>query len=522
MAERTTDQVLPAARRAGVCLHVTSLPGRFGIGEIGPAASGFIDTLRRMQLGVWQFLPLGPTAYGDSPYQSLSTFAGNELLISTDELLRQSLLEPGDVEALARLPDEYVDYGRLVPLKYALLDKAADRFTRAADADRKMRFDEFVDRFDASWLHDYALFRVLKAEHGQRPWPKWRSRFAGRDPAALKQLADDHAEHIERLKVIQFLFHDQWQRLRNYANEQGILLFGDMPFYIALDSADAWANPDLFRLDRRGRPDTVAGVPPDYFSANGQRWGNPLYEWSAHRQSDFRWWTDRMRSTLDSCDLVRIDHFRGFESYWAVPARAKTARKGIWEQGPGDAIFDAMRSRLGPLPVVAEDLGVITPAVEALRDRHGFPGMVVLQFSMTEPDFDLGAVRENCVCYTGTHDNDTALGWIRGNDGGVRNCKGLKKMREIVLARTGGNEATIASDLIRMAFASPARLAMAPMQDYLGLGSEARLNTPGKAGGNWRWRLRDDAPDENMVSRIARLVRDAGRAVDAETSGETE
>ena len=514
MTEHNSERVLPASRQAGVCLHVTALPGRFGIGEIGPDAIGFVDELKRMQLGVWQFLPLGPTAYGDSPYQSLSTFAGNEMLISTEELLRHALLKRSETDALARLPRDFVAYRRLVPLKTELLDRAAKRFFAHARSAQKSRFDDFVERSDRQWLHDYALYRVCKSLHGQRPWPKWPRAHARRDGAALRQIETEQSAQIDHLKVLQFLFHEQWRRLREYAVSQGVRLFGDMPFYVALDSADAWTNPELFQIDRAGRANKVAGVPPDYFSAKGQRWGNPLYEWPAHSASGFRWWTERMRHAMSVADLVRIDHFRGFAGYWAVPARLKTARKGAWEPGPGDAIFDAMRAELGPLPVVAEDLGVITPDVEALRDRQGFPGMVVLQFSLPDPEFDPGAVKEHCVCYTGTHDNDTALGWIRGSSGKVRDRKSVATMRDIVLSKIGGSADTIAMDLVRSAFATPARLAMAPMQDYLGLGSEARFNTPGTSGGNWRWRLQGEMLDESLVSRVQGLVDRADRTLD--------
>ena len=347
MTDQQSTHVLPEGRRAGVCLHMTALPGPYGIGEIGDEAHHFVDALRRMGLGVWQFLPVGPTAYGDSPYQPLSTFAGNDLLISTADLVRRSLLEPTEVFPLQQLPKDFVDYGRLIPIKNELLTRAAERFPVRANARQKARFDDFLERHDDLWLHEYALFRILKSRHKQRPWPQWEPLFVHHDERALRRLESKGAQSLETLKVIQFLFHDQWRRLRNYANESGVQLFGDLPIYIALDSSDAWANPTLLRMDRDGQPDAVAGVPPDYFSADGQLWGNPLYDWPAHAATEFRWWSERMRVAMWLADIVRVDHFRGFEGYWAVPAGAQTARDGAWESGPGDAVFEAMKVIVG-------------------------------------------------------------------------------------------------------------------------------------------------------------------------------
>lgn len=504
-------QTLPSGRRAGVCLHITSLPGRYGIGEIGPDARAFIDKMHNMELAVWQFLPTGPTAYGDSPYQPLSTFAGNEMLISIADLLGMGLLDKQEVEELTTLPEHFVDYGALIPIKNRLLDIAAQRFLARASDELTAQFSDFLAVNDASWLNDYALFRILKARHGERPWPEWQPEYVRRDQHALEELETSAVSRLRAVKIIQFLFFYQWRQLRGYAHSKGVTLFGDMPICIALDSADAWASRDILRLGEDGRPDNVAGVPPDYFSEDGQLWGNPLYDWDNHAEQGYTWWVNRLRATTELVDIVRIDHFRGFEAYWSVPADAATARVGAWEPGPGDAIFDAMQAALGALPIVAEDLGVITAEVEALRDRHHIPGMKVLQFDVSEPDFQLSDVGDNSVCYTGTHDNDTTLGWFRGSPDDIRSAEEIARTQQAALAITGGTPATIHTDLIRTAFATKARLAIAPMQDYLGLGSEARLNTPGKPGGNWRWRVLDAQLPPEVCRTIAKMVRESGR-----------
>jgi len=506
-------QVLKPARRAGVSLHITSLPGRYGIGEIGAEARRFIDRMRAMELSVWQFLPLGPTAYGDSPYQPLSSFAGNEMLIDTEALIAEGYLGEEEVSELTTMPERHVDYGAVIPVKHRILNLAASRFDDRASTAARQAFQAFLVGNDERWLHDYALFRILKSRHGERPWPEWQREYVERAPAALRELGETAAEEIRAIKIVQYWFHTQWQSLRAYAHAQGVELFGDMPICIALDSADAWAHRDLLRVDREGRPDSVAGVPPDYFSEDGQLWGNPLYAWENHAASGYAWWIERMRASAELADLVRIDHFRGFEAYWAIPAESETARTGRWEPGPNDAIFDAMRNALGNLPIVAEDLGVITPEVEALRDRHRIPGMVVLQFDVTDPTFSLEAVRANTVCYTGTHDNDTTIGWFRGSPNDMRSAEEIRQTQETVLRFTGGSAETVHLDLIRAAFSAPSLLAIAPMQDFLGLGSEARINTPGTSSDNWRWRILDTQLSEEVCDNVASMVRESGRAV---------
>lgn len=497
-------------RRAGVGMHISSLPGPHGIGDIADSSRAFIDRLVDMGISVWQFLPLGPTAYGDSPYQPLSAFAGNANLVGLSALVRDGLLSATEVAVLEDMPRGYSDYGRLIPVKRALMEEAARRLRARSGNGLVAEFEAFQHRH-RDWLDDYALFRVLKTAHGERPWPEWESAFVHRDPSALRKAAEKYRDSMEVTCVTQFLFDRQWRELKDYAAERGICLFGDIPIYIALDSADAWANREMLLIDDDGRPDAVAGVPPDYFSDDGQLWGNPLYDWDYHERNGYRWWIERMKHIGRQTDLVRIDHFRGFESFWTVPYGETTAKNGKWVPGPGDKLFKAMREALGPLSIVAEDLGVITPEVDALRLGQGLPGMVVLQFEVGDPDFELEAIDENSVCYTGTHDNDTTLGWFRGNGDDTRTEEEMKREQANTLAATGGTPETIHMDMIRLAYSSKACLAVAPMQDYLGLGSEARLNTPGTTRDNWRWRMGEAALTPGLVATVAEMVSSAER-----------
>lgn len=503
--------VLPERPAAGTALHFTSLPSPHGIGDIGDAAHAFLDALGTMKLSVWQFLPTGPTAYGDSPYQPLSAFAGNENLIGLDPLVRAGYLEAEELDVLHDLPRDTVDYGSVIPRKAALLDRAAGRFLGEAGEEERAAFQAFLDEHGAAWLDDYALFRILKAQHGERPWPEWAPEYVHREPEALERIRERHAGELEAIRVQQFFFDTQWARLKTAANDRGVRLFGDMPIYIALDSSDAWAHPEILRIDEDGRPDAVAGVPPDYFSADGQLWGNPLYDWDFHAGQDYRWWVERVRHAARLNDLVRIDHFRGFEAYWAVPFGETTARGGQWEPGPRDGLFEAMERQLGALPIVAEDLGVITPEVDALRHRHQIPGMVVLQFDVSDPAFDPQAINPHSVCYTGTHDNDTTVGWFEGGRDDTRSEEELLETRENVLRLTDGAPETIHLDLVELAFSTPARLAVAPLQDFLGLGTQARINIPGTTNDNWRWRFLPDQLSPTFQRGVARLVEASGR-----------
>ncbi|NND58099.1 MAG: 4-alpha-glucanotransferase [Xanthomonadales bacterium] len=498
-------------RKAGVGIHISSLPGAHGIGDIADSALSFLDTLIEMDIGVWQFLPTGPTAYGDSPYQPLSAFAGNAMLIGMRPLVQLGLLDADDLSPLQNLPRDFVDYGRLIPAKRALLAKSAERFANRSVNGLRADYEDFLHLHDANWLDDYALFRVLKSLHGERPWPEWEKGFVRRDPAALEKVKNEQRVAIEHGRIKQFLFWRQWQHLRAEAAGKGICLFGDMPIYISLDSSDAWSHPEMLLIDQDGRPSEVAGVPPDYFSADGQLWGNPLYDWSHHERTGFQWWVERMKHAASLSDVVRIDHFRGFESFWSVPFGCETAREGEWVPGPGDRLFEKLEQALDRLPIVAEDLGVITPEVDKLRLDHGMPGMVVLQFEIGDPEFDIGALDQNSVCYTGTHDNDTTVGWFLGTGEDTRTEKEVLETRKLALEVTEGSADTIHMDMIRLAYSSLATLAVAPMQDYLGLGSEARLNIPGTTLNNWRWRMQEGELNAALIESVNNEVQAASR-----------
>ncbi len=505
-----TPRGWPATPTAGVCMHITSLPSPHGIGDIAEASLAFLDLLSEMKLGVWQTLPTGPTGFGDSPYQALSAFAGNELLVGLQPLMQEGWIRKEELAPLERLPRGRVDYQAVNTLKWPLLRLAAQRFLESAANDTAL--GAFHDKTGEAWLDDYALYRVIKRHHGEISWIDWPAPLAQRDPGALARFAAEHERELAEIRVIQFWFERQWRALRRAASRAGITMFGDLPFYLAYDSADTWAGRELLELDEDGRPTRVAGVPPDYFSDDGQLWGNPLYHWQRHAENGFDWWIARLEAAASRHDLLRIDHFRGFESYWAIPANAETAREGQWCAGPGDALFDTLRNALGELPVVAEDLGIITDAVTGLRQRHAIPGMRVLQFELADPGFSPADIAEDCVCYTATHDNDTTAGWFSARPASRQAAEAHRKARRNALRLSGGSAQTIHDDLLKLAQESPARVALAPMQDYLGLGSEARLNTPGKASGNWRWRMLANQPEAGRVGEIAAAISACGRA----------
>lgn len=489
-------------RKSGILLHPTSLPGPGGIGSLGDDAYRFVDFLRHAGQSLWQVLPLGPTGYGNSPYSCYSAFAGNPLLISLETIAEEGDLDPADM--IAETPADRVDYQLVESCKCGLLSQAAANFFAAADLPRKQEFWHFCDT--TFWLHDYALFMALKGHYKAKNWRSWPERIARRHPEAIEDLSRQLGPTIGEQKYLQWQFFRQWQRLKAYANARDIAIIGDIPIFVAYDSADVWANPHLFHLDESGRPTVVAGVPPDYFSKTGQLWGNPLYNWDRMAAKGFGWWVARLKNDLVLYDMVRVDHFRGFESYWEVPAGARTAVHGRWVQGPGDALFHAMLSALGPLPIIAEDLGVITPAVEALRDRFGFPGMKILQFAFGSdpgnPYLPHNHVRD-CVVYTGTHDNDTTAGWFASIGEKERShvCRYL---------HIAGDEMPWA--LVRAALASVAHTAVVPLQDILALGGEARMNVPGVAAGNWSWRYPAGALDERLAGRLRELTELYGRA----------
>lgn len=495
-------------RAGGVLLHPTSLPGPDGIGDLGPGMSAWLDWMSQAGCRWWQILPLGPTGYGDSPYQSGSSFAGNPLLISLDLLREDGVLRQEDFAGRPSFPAGRVDYGAVIAHKDGMLRLACRRFARGESPSLEAKFQHFCQA-QAPWLEEYALFAALKRAHGGAAWVEWPEPLARRRGQAVRQAAQQAEAEIEAEKFLQFVFARQWGRVRREAAARGITLVGDVPIFVAHDSADVWANPRLFRLDRSGRPTVVAGVPPDIFTAGGQRWGNPLYRWRVLREDRYSWWIARLRSTLEKVDLVRLDHFLGFHAYWEVPADSPTAAVGRWVRGPGVEFFEALRGALGGLPIIAEDLGVITPGVIALRDQLDLPGMKILQFAFggeADHEFLPHNYPRRCVVYTGTHDNDTARGWYESAPEAERD-----RCRRYL----GVDGHDIAWDLIRAAWASVAEAAVAPLQDVLSLGNEARMNLPGKPDGNWSWRVRADQLTPELAGRLWEMNTLYGRTGDA-------
>ncbi|MFM7109390.1 MAG: 4-alpha-glucanotransferase [Planctomycetaceae bacterium] len=504
-----------ATRSAGILLHPTSLPGRFGIGELGPEAHRWLERLAAMGQRLWQLLPLGPTGFGDSPYQTLSTFAGNPLLVSFDALRDDGLVDADRLDALPPMPADHVAFGDVIGARLALLHEVAAAFPRRASAALRDGFEQFVDE-QGPWLEDYALFVSLKARFDGRAWTEWPADAAAREPGVLAAARRDLADGIHHARVGQFLFQEHWSRVRARAAALGISIIGDLPIFVAHDSADVWCRPDLFALAADGRPTVVAGVPPDYFSLTGQRWGNPLYRWDVHVAEGFAWWIARLRHAFALVDVLRIDHFRGFAASWEIPAADPTAEHGRWVPGPGRTLFDSATAALGPRPIIAEDLGVITPDVDALREELGFPGMRILQFAFGGEDREShrpGRYPENTVVYTGTHDNDTTVGWYRAEPGRdtTRSAAELADERHRVRVALGSDGSEINWDMIALALGTPARTAVCPLQDVIGLGSEARMNVPGRAWGNWQWRFRWDDLRPEAEERLARLTRAASR-----------
>lgn len=501
-------------RASGLLLHITSLPGPYGIGDLGPEAYRFVDALHRSGQTYWQLLPLVPVGHGNSPYAGLSTFAGNRLLISPDRLLEAGLLTEEDLAAYPTLPAGAVDFDAVTQAKDHLLHRAFDRFEAGASRIDSAGFEAYCERHGA-WLADYALFMTLKAAHDGAAWTDWQPALARREPGAMAEARERYGREIRERLFWQFLFDEQWAALKRYAASRGVRFFGDLPIYVAHDSADVWANPGLFSLDDAGHPTVVAGVPPDYFSETGQRWGNPIYRWDRMRENGFAWWTRRFARILEWVDLVRLDHFRGFEAYWEVPASEETAVNGRWVQGPGAALFDAIQTALGPLPVVAENLGVITPDVVALMERFRYPGMAILQFAFdgdADGDFLPHNYRRDLVAYTGTHDNDTVVGWWTDTRS-TQDAAQIERAHAFCRHYLGIEEDNaIHWAFIRALLASVAGLAVVPVQDLLGLGSEARMNTPGLADGNWVWRFSREMLTDETLERLRILTEIYGRS----------
>lgn len=481
---------------SAILLHPTSLPGPYGIGDLGPAAQRWLEWLASSGTRWWQLLPLGPTGYADSPYASFSAFAGNPMLISPELLREQGLLSASDLDEHPYFPEHEVDFGAVNAWKEGLLTRA---FRATASATAMQAEVAAFREAEQDWLDDYALFMALKDEHKQRPWWQWAAPLRNREPAALEDFRGEQQARIDRHAFLQFIFFQQWAALRERMAALDIRVIGDVPIYVARDSVDLWANPQLFELDAERNPTAVAGVPPDYFSETGQLWGNPLYAWGAHAEEGYAWWFARLRAVLKLVDVVRLDHFRGFYDYWAVPAGAETAVEGEWRQGPADDFFAAVRAEFGELPLIAEDLGEINPEVFKLRDRFDLPGMKILQFAFDsgmDNDFLPHNYPDNCVAYTGTHDNDTTVGWYATAPPGERAfCNDYLD--------TKGEH--IAWLFIETLWASRADLVAAPMQDFLELGSHARMNTPSTVGANWDWRLRAEDMSADLAERIAAL-----------------
>lgn len=495
-------------RSAGVLLHPTSLPSRFGIGDLGDAAYQFVDFLAAAKQTLWQVLPLGPTGYGDSPYQCFSAFAGNPMLVTPQRLVRDGYLPAEAISNVPPFPNSHVDFGWVIPYKTDLLRQAFAHYRNHGTAEQRKAFSHF-EAEHAWWLTDYSLFMALKnhfAEQSGGTWNTWPEDIRFRQPQAMAHWQKELAAEIELQKFMQFLFFNQWLDLKKYANDRNIQIIGDIPIFAAFDSADVWANQALFHLDETGAPTVIAGVPPDYFSETGQRWGNPLYRWDKMAANNYSWWLSRVTHSLLQADIVRIDHFRGFEAYWEIPAAEPTAVNGQWVKGPGADLFMTFEKELGQLPIIAEDLGVITEGVEALRDGFNLPGMKILQFAFggeRNSDFLPHSFTPNCVVYTGSHDNNTTLGWYLS-----ASSQEQDHLRRY--AASDGHDAVW--DLIRLAHASVARLAVIPMQDLLVLGEEARMNFPGKSGGLWAWRYTPDMVPNWLVSRLREMTELYGRA----------
>lgn len=483
-------------RSSGILLHPSSLPGNYGIGSLGNEALNFVDYLAKAGQKLWQVLPMGHTGYGDSPYQCFSIFAGNPILIDLDLIKDNGLLKAEDLTPEITFMDDRVDYGTVINFKHDLLKVAYNNFLNQRDLPETYQI--FIDENDF-WLQDYATFIALKGHFNGRPWWEWPHEFRFKNEEELNTFTKHYEKEIDFHKFCQYYFFKQWNDVKDYANSKGISIIGDIPLYVAHDSADVWGNHQIFQFDEMRQPVKVAGVPPDYFSETGQLWGNPLYDWDRMKNNDFKWWIGRVKASLALYDIVRIDHFRGFEAYWAVPYGDETAINGEWKKAPGMELFQTIRNEMGELPIIAEDLGIITPEVEELRDSFDFPGMKILQFAF-HSDEGSGYLphnyNENFVVYTGTHDNDTLRGWFNTLEDSVK-----KK----VLDYAGSDENQIIKKMIRLAWASVAKMAIIPFQDLIDMGSEGRMNTPGTASGNWQWRFTKEQLTNDKAEWLAHI-----------------
>jgi 4-alpha-glucanotransferase len=490
-------------RCSGILLHITSLPGRYGIGGLGKEAYDFIDFLVKSGQKVWQICPIGPTGYADSPYAMYSSFAGNSLFIDLELFVKSRLLKKSDIEDVPLFIEEFVDFPAVHAYKEKIFRIAYGNFCKKIP----QSFHKFENQ-EEKWLEDYALFMAIKNANGGSSWQDWEPGLREREAESLAKAKKELSEEILYHKFLQYTFFSQWQKLKQYANENGIMIIGDIPIYPSLDSADVWSKPAYYELDAQLVPIHVAGCPPDDFSETGQLWGNPLYNWLEHENENFEWWLERFHNLLKFVDIIRIDHFLGFEHYWSVPYGAKTAQYGEWQPGPSHKLFHALEQKLGKLPIIAEDLGVVTPAVEKLRDDFNFPGMKILQFAFGEGEdnpYLPHNYEENCVVYTGTHDNETTVGWYQNLPEHVKN-----HVRSY-LSYLNFTDWEVGWKLIEAALDSKAVLAVAPLQDYLGLDNRARFNSPGTIDHNWRWRFTADKLGDGMAAAIKMMVKKANR-----------
>jgi len=506
---------LASERGSGILLHLTSLPGPFGCGDLGPSAHRFVKRLKRARQRYWQMLPVCPVGPGNAPYSSPSSFAGSPLMVSPEALAREGLLSLATLRRLAPLPERRVHYTSTARVRESLLREAHATFRGKASARERSRFLAYRER-QGSWLDDHALFMALRRAHKGEPWTRWEKGLRLRETKAIAQARRVHEDEIDYHAFVQYQFDRQWRALRKTAQAHHVRLIGDLPFYVEHDSADVWAHPEIFDLDPKGRPRAVAGVAPDHFTAEGQLWGNPLYDWPALAHRGYRWWLDRLERSLDLFDVVRLDHFIAFHRAWAVPAGARTARRGDYRPGPGSKFFSVVRKKLGGLPFIAEDLGTMVPEVHILRDRFELPGMHVLQFSFFADGGVAGqpfTCPRRAVMYTGTHDNNTTVGWFResGGRGSTRTSHQVAREKANLLRYTGTRGEEIQWELIRLALMSVANTAIVPLQDVLGLGARARMNMPGTPKGNWEWRYLEDELTDHALDRLAGLTKTYGR-----------
>jgi len=495
------DSILPG-RYGGILLHPTSLPNEYGIGDLGPELYRFIDYIHKYKLNLWQILPLGPTGYADSPYQSLSAFAGNPMLISPQKLIEMSIITSKMCEPPIKFPDSYVDYGEIIKYKWQILETAFQNFQKNTNTDLQEDFNSFINE-ESFWLEEYSLFMSIKLAHNLRAWIEWEQELRFHEESSIEEWKENHRKEILFQKFTQFLFFTQWKEVKTYSNQKNIKIIGDIPIFVAYDSVDVWANPEYYQLNEERKLKYVAGVPPDYFSETGQRWGNPLYNWDIMKKQGYSWWIQRIKHSFKIVDILRIDHFRGFESYWQIPAKEETAIIGEWVPGPGIEIFTELKKELGDLAIIAEDLGTITTKVEQLLQDTGFPGMRVLHFAFEENNENPSNNKylphnfnKNSIVYTGTHDNQTTKAWFDDLN---------KNTKKYILAYTASNGEDIVGDLIRLIWSSVAKMAVIPLQDLLRLGEKARMNVPGTTKNNWIWRFTWDQFSETLSKELEQM-----------------